>query len=642
MKKWIRWSGLVGFVSVVTLVAVFWLFALGPLIKMAVEKYGSDAVGAQVNVADISLGFSPLSLTITGVQVADKDAPMENIVSFDTAVATLEPFPLLLGKAIIPDVKLTGVTMCSVRNYSGALVAEKSKPKSDNNESDSSESESDSKKSDEQQVESKALPSADEILEREKLLTMIYGEAFEGAYQQRKKEIDDALANLPSEKALKNYETDLNRILKGKFKDVDDFKQRKKELDALKAQFKKDKQSIADAKRAISEGKSDLKQKWSQLKGAPKQDLANLKGKYTIDGAGASNLAALLFGDDAGGYAETALGYYEKVRPLMIDDEAKADTKALKDKRLDGRFIHFETDRPLPDFWIKTLSFTMALPAMAKGSDSMGQVAVKVKDITHQQDVIDAPTRLWATGQNLKRIKSLKLTGLLELRTSPGKDSFDLNVEGWNLSNMKLGLAGLKLVSSNLQVQANAVFSDGEMNTVGNGLFKQSKFDSKDRTTLAKEMVAALKNVDQFKVTAVAKGELTDPDVNLKSDLDSQLNKAFDKRIDQKQAELENQLKKKLNDKLLSYGGDYTEQLKDLNLIEGSLGSKSDSLEKLGKTKLSSYEDQLKAESKAKADAKKAKAKEKSDAKKAKAKADAEKKKKELERKAKEKLKKLF
>jgi len=637
MTKWIRWSGLAGFITVVALIAAFWLLALGPLMKMAVEKYGSEAVGAQVNVADISLGFSPLSLTIKGVQVADKDAPMENMVSFDTAVATLEPFPLLLGKAIIPDVKLTGVAMGTARSHSGALSSGTAEKKIESAESDKNTSESadETVQSNESEADSKALPSADEILEREELLTMIYGEAFEGAYEQHKKSIDDAVANLPSEKALKNYEADLNRILKGKFKSLKDFKQRKKDLDALKAQFKKDKKAIADAKSAIKDGKSDLKQKWSQLKGAPKQDLANLKGKYTLDGAGASNLAALLFGDDAGGYAETALGYYEKVRPLLVDDEAKAEKQALKDKRLDGRFVHFETDRPLPDFWVKTLSFTMALPEFPKDSGSMGQVAVKVVDITHQQDVIDAPTRLWANGQNLKNMKSLKLTGVLEHRTSPGNDAFDMVVEGWNLSNIKLGLAGLKLVSSNTYVQANAAFSNGEMNVMGNGLFKQSKFASKDRTVVAKEMVAALKNVNQFTVTATAKGELTDPSIKLKSDLDNQLNKAFDKRMDQKQAELETKLKKKLNDKLLSYGGDYTDQLKELNLTEGSLGSKSKSLEKLGKSKLSSYEDQLKADAKAKADAKKAKAK-------AKAKADADKKKKELERKAKEKLKKLF
>ncbi len=193
----------------------------------------------------------------------------------------------------------------------------------------------------------------------------------------------------------------------------------------------------------------------------------------------------------------------------------------------------------------------------------------------------------------------------------------------------------MKLISSNTDVQASAEFSNGEMNVIGNGLFSDSIFGSKDRTLVAKEMVAALKNVNEFTVSANATGELTDPNVSLKSNLDNQLNKAFDKRMDQKQVELELKLKNKLNDKLLSYAGGYESELKSLGLTESSLGNKTESLEKLGKTKLSSYEDQLKAEAKAKASAKKEKAK-------AKAKADKEKKRAELERKAKEKLKNLF
>ena len=129
MLKWIRWSGLIGFVVVVGLLAAFWLFAAGPLIKMGIEKFGSDAVGAKVDVADVSLDFSPLSLTITGVQVADKDAPMENVVSFEKAVANLEPFPLLLGKAIVPDLTLEGVALGTDRSESGALPIKKQETK---------------------------------------------------------------------------------------------------------------------------------------------------------------------------------------------------------------------------------------------------------------------------------------------------------------------------------------------------------------------------------------------------------------------------------------------------------------------------------------------------------------------------------
>lgn len=636
MTKWIRWSGLAGFGAVVALLVAFMLFALGPIIKMSIETFGSQAVGAKVDVEDVSVSFDPLALTITGVQVADKESPMENLVGFDQALANLNVLPLFLGKAIVPDLSLQGVVLGSARSVSGALtedaeVAEQTAEKP--NETKPDEAKASEDKAD-VSGESKSLPSADEILERETLLTVTEGEAFKASFEEHQATLDSSINNLPTEQALKTYETKLNGLLKGKFKSLDDFKQRKKELETLQAQFKKDKAAIKQAKSAIKNAKSDLKTKFSALKKAPKQDLNNLKGKYTLDGAGASNLAALLFGDDAGPMAEKALGYYEKVRPLLVDEEAKADKQASQEKRLEGRFVHFETDRPLPELWIQNLNFTMSLPAMAS-TESLGVIAVTVTDITHQPEVIGKPIKIKAQGLNLKSMKSLDLNGVLDHRTSPGRDAFDLQVNGWALNNVKLGLAGLKLASSEAQVLAKAVLVDGELNVNSETLFSNAKFSSKDRTVFAKEMLAALQNINRFTVNANAQGEIIDPSVSIKSDLDKQLKSAFDKRIGEKQAQLEKELKNKLNEKLLSYAGDYESELKQLNLTEGSLSSKTKAIEKLGKSKLSSYQDQLKA-------AAKAKAKAKADAKKAKAKADADKKKKELERKAKEKLKKLF
>lgn len=649
MTKWIRWSGLIGFVAVSALIVCFWLFAAGPLTKLAIESFGSDALGAKVDVADVSFGFNPMTITVTGVQLTDKDKPMENIFSFNRAIANIEPFPLLLGKAIIPELTLEGVATGTPRGISGALVKAAAKKeadkKSDDNIAQSAQTNA--------EPESKALPSADEILERESLLTEQAGDAFENAYENHSKAIEQALANLPTDNSIKQYETRLNQILKGKFKSLEDFKQRKKDLDALKAQFKQDKQAIADAKSAISQGKSDLKQKFDTLKSAPKQDLNNIKSKYTLDGAGASNLTALLFGDDAGGYAQTTLEYYEKVRPLLVDDEAKATKDELKAKRLEGRFVQFKTDRPQPDFWVKTMHFTMSLPKMGDQAQSLGEVAVTVLDITHQQEVINRPTLVQGQGINLNKIQSLTINGVLDHRASPGKDSFTLEVNDWQLSKVKLGLAGLKMDSSLTDISAKGFVSSGQLDVNGQARFNQAKFSSKDRTVLAKEMVAALKTIKTFTVNAQAKGDLTDPSMSINSDLDKQLSAAFDQRIAQKQKELESKLKAKLNDKLMSYAGDYQDQLKQLNLTEGSLSSKGKAIEKLGKQELANYEDQLKAEAKekadaekarakAKADAEKARAKAKADAEKARAKADADRKQKELEKKAKEKLKDLF
>ena len=124
MTKWIRWSGLIGFTVILALLAGFWMFAAAPLIKFSIEKFGSEAVGAKIDVKDVSLGFNPLVLSIDGVDITDKDAPMSNAVSFDRAVADMSLFPLLLGKSIIQDMSLTGVAFGTPREVSGALLKE--------------------------------------------------------------------------------------------------------------------------------------------------------------------------------------------------------------------------------------------------------------------------------------------------------------------------------------------------------------------------------------------------------------------------------------------------------------------------------------------------------------------------------------
>ena len=609
MTKWIRWSGLIGFTVLIALLAIFWMFAAAPIIKFSIEKFGSDAVGAKIDVAEVELGFNPLVLSISGVEVTDKSAPMSNLVSFDSAVADLSLFPLLLGKSIIQDMSLEGVEFGSIRKTSGAL---------ENNDEETSEkvvepsavkqasvSSVETEKAQDKPLSStsEAIPSADEILAREPLVTVTRGEQFKLSLAEHKKELNESIALVPNASAMKGYQNDLDVVLAGKLKSVEDFKARKKALDKIKAQFKIDQKAIKRAQAAIKSAKKDLGSQWPLLKKAPGEDYKNIKGKYTLDANGTSNLTALLFGDDAGSYAKTGLKYYEKLSPLLASDEEAELIKEQQEKRLTGSFVHFPTDRPLPDFWVKNLSFSAKLP--------LGEVAVVVKDITHQQDVINKATTLKADGRNMNNLKALTLNGVLDHRNGQGMDTFDLNIQNWHLQALNLGLAGLELNQSNLNVQADVTFKGSDMNAHGQGQFSQAEFSSKDRTVLAKEMVAALTNIDKFVVSGKAQGEFSSPNLSIQSDLDNKLSKAFNKRLQQKQNELEKQLKQKLADKLFSYSGDYEDQLRELNATEGGLGDTSKAMGKMAKAEVSSYEDQLKADAKAKADKKKDKLKDK-------------------------------
>lgn len=640
MKQWIRWSGLVGFIVISAVLVLGWLFAAGPLIKYSIETFGSKAANAKVEVSEVSLSFDPFGIEVTGVQVANADKPMENVLQFDRAVADLDLWPLLLGKGIVNEVALSGVAFSTPRATSGALVV------------DTSEETDDALDSGEEKDEAavggeginQVLPSVDELLSREPLLTEQRGREFQKNLSTIKEDSNKAIEALPDSQDFASYEDEFNRLTSGRFDSIEDFQQRKKEFDALKKRIKKDQKAISDAKTILTEGQKTLRQQWTDLKGAPEEDFVNIKGKYKLDGAGVANLSRLMFGDAVGEWSEKGLYWYEKVKPFLVSEDSEEDnilaSEEAKNLRGEGRFVHFATDRPLPDLLIKKLHLMVKLPETS--GQSMGNVAVSVYDITHQQAVINKPITIVATGQNLNNIQSLDFNGTLDHRTAPGKDSFDLNVKGVNLNDYSVGAMGLNLDHSQIDIAGQAELVAGNIDASSKAQFSQAAFSSKDKTQVAKEMALALQQIDRFDIDAGAVGQLKAPKVDISSNLDSKLSQAFNQRLKEKQKELEQQLKSKLNDKLLAYAGDYQDQLKEMDLENGSLNEKQDKLKTLAKSELSSFEDQQKADAQRKID-------EKRDAEEAKAKAEADKKKKELDKKkkaledeAKDKLKGLF
>lgn len=635
MKQWIRWSGLIGFIAISAVLVLGWLFAAGPLIKYSIETFGSKAAKAKVEVADVSLTFDPFGIEISGVQVANSDNPMENVLQFDRAVADIELLPLLLGKGIVNEVALSGVAFSTPRQTSGALVKEK--PDSAQKEAkDKAKNEGKKESAISRESVSQALPSADELLAREPLLTEQRGREFQQSVTTVKEDSNKAIAALPDSKAFDSYEDEFKRLTSGKFDSVEDFKQRKKEFDALKKRIKQDQKAISHAKTVLTEGQKSLTKQWAGLKGAPEEDFANLKGKYKLDGAGVANLSRLMFGDTVGEWSQEGLYWYEKVRPFLVSDDSAKDEAAAEEAkkvRAEGRFIHFETDRPLPDLLVRKVHLMVKLPEVE--NQPLGDVAISVYNITHQQAVINKPITLIAKGQNLNNIQSLDLNGTLDHRTAPGKDAFDLSVKGVGLKDYNIGAMGLKLDRSQIDIMGQAELVAGNIDASSKAMFSKAAFSSKDKTVMAKEMAIALQKIDHFDIDASATGKLKAPKVGISSNLDSKLSSAFNQRIKEKQQELENQLKSKLNDKLLAYAGDYQEQLKELDLANGSLSEKQEKLKALAKSELSSFEEQQKAEAQRKID-------EKRDAERAKAKAEADKKKKELEQKAKDKFKNLF
>jgi len=616
MTKWIRWSGLAGFLAVIGLIAALFILLLPFAIKSGIEFVGTKVAGAKVTVDDADVTLSPLGVRLERLQVADAREPMRNLVEFDEAVADLELAPLLVGKAISNELSVTNLQFHTQRATSGAIAKD---PEED--------AAGDAKPSLKEKA-SEALPSVDEVLAKETLKTPQAGEALKESWNIQSEQIDAALKKVPDSAALANYETEVKEITSGRLESVEDFRERKARLDALKKQFEKDRSAIRQARDAIQEGRSEVSDKLAQLRSAPGEDLAYLKDKYQLSGQGVSNLTGLLFGDDAANWAQEALYWYEKVQPyLESDEEDSTDIKDEKAPRLAGEFVHFPTDDPWPDFLIRTARLT--------GPFSGGQLVISGKDITHQQIVTGRPTVFTATGDSLERIGDLDARLTLNHTLGNSVDTLTLAVSDWAMAPLNLGVAGARLASSQVKLDAEAKVVRGELDAELDAKVSRAQFTGDGQTLFARELNAALKGINRFSVDAGVTGSLKSPDVTFGSDLDRQINSAITKRISAKQDEFEARLKSRLNSQVAEYAGDYADELQQLTEMEGSLDDKLNALKDLASQELEDFKAQQEREAREKLEAEKAAAEQK-------AKEEADARKQDLKNQAKDKLKSLF
>lgn len=119
--KVFRWKGVVPMLILAVLLAVLWLLYVDVVIDRSVEVVGADVVGARVDVAEASLDEREARVILRGLQVANPDAPMTNLVDIPEIVADLNTRALAEKKIVIESLVLSNIRFGTARRTSGAL-----------------------------------------------------------------------------------------------------------------------------------------------------------------------------------------------------------------------------------------------------------------------------------------------------------------------------------------------------------------------------------------------------------------------------------------------------------------------------------------------------------------------------------------
>jgi len=588
MSRFFRWQGLAIFVAIIALIASFIYLFADSLVKSGIEKSGEWYLGAEVNVEDVDITYSPLTLNISGFQATDPEKPTHNLVSFSQASVGINIWQYFFGKIYINELNIDELQLEQQRKSAGEvyiLVDEQSSK--DQGLSDDS-------------VFPKldiSLPKVDDLLNDSDLLTVKHGQALELSYQEEKRKLQGIQKKLPTKASLEQYKKQIAALSNTKIKSLADIEKLNQQFKALKKQFKADKAIVDEAKEQVVSSKRLLAKQTLDLKNSPSADWKNIESKYQLDKLDGADFAHMLFGEKAREYYGYADNVYQKIAPLV--NSSQADKKSAADKaqmaKSKGRFIHFTEQAPLPDVLIEKANFSLIL--------DQGEFAISGKELTHQH---------WVRGKkSTVRVDSSNVQGSGELGLSLDFELDQKNVlqsKGeWHLTDVALKDALLQQSSAiTLQLDSGLLSGNGTFSLLdeqivsGNDfMISQATFSGTGDSNLSELLINTVRSLKKLGLKVSAEGKLTDPNFAISSPLDKQLKKSMMKQASKKLTDFKADVKDGLNTKLATALGVANKEGESILDVEGLINDTDNALDEfinsdIIKAKKKEFEDKQK------------------------------------------------
>jgi len=539
MKKWIRLPGLLIFIVVVGLIALFWFVFADMLVKKGIEAGGSRAVGAKVELADADISLFPLGLDLTGLQVTNPDELMRNIVEIDHIHVSLETAYLLQRKIVSDEMLVDGVRLDTPRKVSGRLP--------DRPEPKKPEKDKDKKEGRLIELPKLSVSSVDDILKQEKLKTVEEVERFRSDIKAEREKYEALLKTLPDKQKLAGYQ-DRIKNLKGS-KSLGSLFGAANEVSAVKKDIENDINQLKNVKGDLQGKVAEYQNRLVRLKDLPMEDFQRLKEKYSLSSQGLGNMALLLFGPQYGEWISKGISLYEKARPYLTKSNAgpeKVEEAApVRGKGIDIKFREYE---PIPDFLARIARVSLLL--------DVGDLKGEIRDIASDQTIYGKPVSFLFSGRKLKMINEVSFQGSLD-RTAVNQavDTVSGRFTGYRISDAVLSKdSGFPItlknasadISLDLQIR-NQQIESKVVSRLDSVVF--STGDTGENDLLRSAIRDALAGISQFQIKAGLTGTLEKNDVKVESDIDKVMGNAVKNAVTKQAKVFEDKLKQQLTEK---------------------------------------------------------------------------------------------
>ena len=568
----IRKSGWLIFLALLAVILLLFYVFAGTAIRLGMVYTLEKVVGAEVNIADVSLGLAPLSITIENLQITNKDKPTHNTLSFKEAKASLEVWPALLGYYVVDDLSVDGLAYGTERRSPGKVYRGKyAEP---------------GEKVDLAKMLQLDLPDADELMARANLQTEAKGMALKEQASKQKQQLETLKSQLPTRESLEKIRTDIKVLTESKIEGAADLAAKTQQLNALQDSLKSERNKVRDAQQQLKQSRDQLQNAVASLRDAGEADWKQLQQLANIGDGGLAPISQILLGDVWGERIGQLESLYRMAKPYLPESVGgKKAIEAEVSPVIPNRILPLPK-QPYPNFLIRNAQVNWLIGG--------GEATIKVQDITAQHKLIGNPTRFVMDVKNLPKLAAFKLDGdfaILEQMVT----NLSWKMDGFKLDAMEIGRG-----DSLLKLAAGLLDSSGSLKLVNNQIDQQAKIllqqpdFSSTGNRYIQQLAGLLNQQTQIPLSLGAKGLISDPEVSIRSSLDRLIGDALLGEAKEKIAALQTKLRNQLESKLQEQLGGQSEWLAMLDHQEGETNSLQNSIDEMLKAKMGSLKDNAK------------------------------------------------
>ena len=531
-------KGVVGFVVVLLVVVLVALWLLPPrIIHWAIEDYGSQAVGAKVDVGSVEFSWLASQLQIHDLAVTNASQPMTNAVQFDRIATQFDLMRLFDSKVYLDLVLVEGIALDGARETSGALPGVTPTEQEESGFA----------------LPDLGLPDPSQLIEKEKAIYLAKVEEFNDQLNQREQRWQAAIDGLPDETNLDAYEKQWKQAKSG------NFLEKLEKADGIRKKVKKDIDQIKSVQSKLDREYEQLQTDYRNLKGLSNQSMAQIIDELGLSESVVANIGNRIASGQAKQWLQTGYSYYN----LLLGGEAgpaSEEEAAVSEPKTS------------PDFLIRLLRLTGPFQQGGRTGTVEGEVT----------NISDAPSLhpeaikvdINALGEALGAIS---LVGMLDhTQADQVKDQLTLKVKDSALSNFSLADSdslslALEKATLNLDAQAR-VGSNQNLDFDLKGLFSDLAVQmagQQSEEAWAGSLLKSLQNMDRVSLNAKASGKVSDPTLTVSTNLNNLFKSAFSGVVKQQSAALEKQVKGELDAAL-------SEQIAPLESKLGAMASYSE------------------------------------------------------------------